>query len=192
MSVIRRIAIFAAFCAAALLVAGLFGALHNQISYTVSAEYFTRFKFIQFHLMDPEVPERLRAATVGFRASWWMGIPLGLLTGVAGFIQRTPGHMGRALALSLGVICAFVLLFALAGLAYGAVRTMHLDLAQYYAWFIPPGLEHPRRYVSTGYMHNSAYLGGVAVIPVAWAFHVWYRRRWRSIDGRDGQASSGR
>jgi hypothetical protein len=102
--VIKRIAIFAAFIPAALLVAGLFGALHDQISYSVSNEYFTKFKFAQFHLLNPDTPTRLHVAAVGFVASWWMGIPLGLLTGIVGFIQRTPEHMAKALALSLGLI----------------------------------------------------------------------------------------
>ena len=173
---IKRIAIFVVFIAAAMLVAGLFGALHDQISYSVSNEYFTKFKFVQFHLLNSDAPERVRVAAVGFLASWWMGIPLGLLTGVAGFIQRTPAHMSRALALSLGVICTFVLLVALVGLAYGMFRTAQLDLANYSGWFIPPDLEHPRRFISVGYMHNSAYLGGAAAIPLAWVFHFLYRR----------------
>jgi hypothetical protein len=78
--------------------AGLFGALHDQMSYTVSSEYFAKFKFIQFHLLDPGVPERIRAAKVGFLASWWMGIPLGVLCGSAGFVQRSPALMLRALS----------------------------------------------------------------------------------------------
>jgi hypothetical protein len=38
--------------AAACLLAGVYGAVHNQISYTVCPEYFTKFKFIQFRLSD--------------------------------------------------------------------------------------------------------------------------------------------
>jgi len=80
------------------------------------------------------------------------------------------------LALSLGVICMFVLLVALAGLAYGLFRASQPDLANYGGWFIPPDLEHPRRFIGVGYMHNSAYLGGAAAIPLGWLFHVFYRQ----------------
>ena len=178
MHAIKRIAIFAAFLVAAVVVAGLFGALHDQISYSISNEYFTSFKFVQFRLLHLDAPERMRVAAVGILASWWMGIPLGFLTGIAGFIQRTPEHMARALAWSLVLICGFVLLVALAGLAYGVVQTAPLDLAYYYGqWFIPTGLEHPRRFICVGYMHNSAYLGGAAAIPMAWLFHSIYRTR---------------
>ena len=160
----------------ALVAAGLFGSLHDQISYTVSQEYYTKFKFLQFGLLDAGIPERLRAAIVGFLASWWMGIPLGLLTGSAGFIQRTPAQMHRALLWSLPAIVGFTLAFALVGLAYGFVQTAQFDLSAYQGWYIPQGLEHPRRFLCAGYMHNSAYLGGLLAVPVAWVFHLAFRR----------------
>ena len=124
----NKAVIFLLFVPAALLTAGLFGAVHDQISYSVSSEYFTKFKFIQFGLQDPSVPERIRAAVVGFRASWWMGIPLGALCGVAGFIQRSPASMGRALTWSLPAMTAFTLAVALAGLAYGWAQTQTIEL----------------------------------------------------------------
>src|ERR1700676_2970104 len=109
----KKLGKFLLFLPAAVLVAGLFGMIHDQISYSVSDEYFTKFKFIQFHLLDSDVPERIRAAEVGFLASWWMGIPLGLLCGSAGFVQRSPALMRRALSWSLLAIPAFTLAIAL-------------------------------------------------------------------------------
>ena len=72
-----KFGLFLLFLPAAMLAAGLFGVLHDQISYTVSDEYFTKFKFIQFGLRDAFLSERVQVALVGFLASWWMGIPLG-------------------------------------------------------------------------------------------------------------------
>jgi hypothetical protein len=66
---IKKTGILFLFLPAAVLVAGLFGVIHDQISYSVSNEYFTRFKFVQFRLLDPNVPARIRAAEVGFLAS---------------------------------------------------------------------------------------------------------------------------
>src|SRR5215471_17020905 len=81
-----RILVLILFLPAAVLAAGLFGIVHDQISYTVSNEYFTRFKFIQFGLQYWAAPDRTRAAVVGFMAPWWMGIPLGLFCGAAGLM----------------------------------------------------------------------------------------------------------
>lgn len=61
---------------AACLFAGLYGAVHNQISYTVATEYFTAFKFHQFQI-SPDIPERFGASIVGWYASWWMGLIIG-------------------------------------------------------------------------------------------------------------------
>jgi hypothetical protein len=169
---------FVLFLFLAIVAAGLFGAVHDQISCTVSPEYFNRFKFPMFHLLDTHTPERIRAAEVGVLASWWMGIPLGLLSGVAGFIHKDPVQMNSALLKSIPVIVGFTLAFALAGLVYGYLQTQTVDIAAYDGWYIPPGLTNIRRFLCAGYMHNSAYLGGVVAIPVAWAYH--FSIKWRA------------
>ncbi len=173
----KRAGIFLLFLPAALLAAGVFGIIHDQISYSVSNEYFTKFKFIQFHLLDPSVPERIRAGEVGFLASWWMGIPLGILCGLAGFIQRSPSLMREALIWSLPVIAVFTLTIALTGLSYGWYRTEMIDIAAYRGWFIPHDVTELRRFLCAGYMHNSAYIGGGLSIPVAWLFHLIFKAR---------------
>ena len=172
----RKLATFAPFLVVAVLAAGAFGALHNQISYTVSGEYFTKFKFLQFHVLNPDIPARVRASEVGFLASWWMGVPLGLLSGAAGFIHPSVAQMRRALFWSLSIMLGFTLICALIGLLYGYSQTEHVVLSDYFGWYIPANLEYPRSFLCAGYMHNAAYLGGVLAIPVAWVFHIQYRR----------------
>lgn len=171
--------VYVAFLIVAIVAAGMFGVIHDQISYSVSSEYFTRFKFIQFQMLDPNVPERLRVAIIGFLASWWMGIPLGLLSGGVAFIHRTPQRMWRTLLWSTLVMVGFTLTFALCGLVYGFIQTKSIELSEYSMWYIPDGVENLRSYLCTGYMHNSAYLGGALAIPVAWIFHlvIWWRDR---------------
>jgi hypothetical protein len=176
-SLTKRVGVFLLFLPAAVLVAGLFGMIHDQISHSVSREYFTKFKFIQFHLLDPDIPERIRAAEVGFLASWWMGLPLGFLGGLAGFVQPSVTLMWRALIWSLLVVATFTLTIALAGLAYGWVQTGMIDLASYRGWFVPGGVTDLRHFLCAGYMHNSAYLGGALSLPVAWLFHLIFRAR---------------
>lgn len=160
-----------------MLVAGIFGVFHDQISYSVSSEYFTKFKFIQFRLLDANVPERIRVAEVGFLASWWMGIPLGILCGAAGFIQRSPALMSRALIQSFLVVTIFTMAVALAGLSYGWQKTGTIDPGSYRGWFIPRNVTDLRRFLCAGYMHNAAYLGGALSIAAAWLFHLVFRAR---------------
>jgi hypothetical protein len=155
--------------------AGIYGALHNQISYTVSPEYFTKFKFQQFGYADTQAPERIRASFVGFDASWWMGIPIGLLIGIAGFIHRGYRQMLKISLQAMGVAVAFTLFFGLCGLVYGFVQTSNFNPADYHYWYLPDGVVDMRRFLCAGYMHNSAYLGGVLSILAAWSYHVFVK-----------------
>lgn len=182
----RKLAVLAGFVLAAIVAAGLFGIVHDQISYTVSPEYYTRFKFLQFRMLDALVPERLRAAQVGWRATWWMGLLLGILTGLPALLYRTAHSMQRHLMFSLPLAIAVALLCALAGLAYGCWQTRSgVHLMHYSAWFIPPGLHDIHRFICVGYMHNAAYLGGVLAVPLLWLWHGWHIWRDRHCPTAD-------
>jgi hypothetical protein len=169
---VRKLIVYLSLVFVAIGVAAIYGTIHNQISYTVSPEYFTRFKFEQFHLTDDSMPERLRASLVGIRASWWMGFPIGLLAGLAGFIQRGYRQMLRVSMEAMLAGVGFSLLFGVCGLVYGWYVTAGTDLATFGDWYLPAGLVSTRRFVCAGYMHNSAYLGGVLSIPVAWVYQI--------------------
>jgi len=173
----KKLLVYVLIVVLAVFVAGLYGVVHNQISYTVAPEYFTRFKFRQFALTDSPLPERVRASMVGFLASWWVGIPIGLLVGAAGFIHRGHRRMLRVSLWSLLIAVGFTLLFGLCGLLYGYLETEHIDVAEYRGWFIPKDVTDLRRFLCAGYMHNSSYLGGLLAILVAWAFHIVVRVR---------------
>lgn len=64
------------------LIAGVYGIIHDQISYSVSEEYFTKFKFIQFGIQN--LPNRIGAGIVGFLATWWVGFPIAMILGLLG------------------------------------------------------------------------------------------------------------
>ncbi|MCU0874407.1 MAG: hypothetical protein MUE50_18895 [Pirellulaceae bacterium] len=55
------------------IVAGVYGILHDQVSYSISQEYFTRLKFLQFRYADFGWSQRVFVAEIGFLATWWVG-----------------------------------------------------------------------------------------------------------------------
>lgn len=176
----RRVAIFLLLVLIAVLLAGAYGVIHNQISYSVSPEYFTKFKFRQFGFVDLPLPDRTKASLVGILASWWMGIPIGLLAGASGFIYSEPRVMFRQTLKAFSVLIVFVLLIGVFGLLYGFMRTKQMNLADYQHWFIPDDIVNLRRFVCAGYMHNSSYLGGLLGIGAAWVYQLRCKRRLRS------------
>jgi hypothetical protein len=171
----KKFLVFVFLILLAIMVSGIYGMVHDQISYTVSPEYFTKFKFRQFGIADMNLPDRARASIVGFLATWWMGIPIGLIVGGTGFIH--PGHrrMLKISLLAFGLVIAITLLFGLGGLLCGYFQTNTINLANYQDWFIPNDVVDLRRFLCVGYMHNASYLGGALSIFVACIFQVVVR-----------------
>jgi hypothetical protein len=151
-----KVALFPVLLIAACLTAGLYGAMHNQISYTVSPDYFHAFKFHQF-----DIPERLRgrvgASIVGWHASWWMGLLIGVPVLLVGLILPDwKVYLGRCL-IAFGVVAGTALLVGLAALVYAYFALSEADL---------PGYSYPGQvtdkvaFARAGTMHNFSYLGG--------------------------------
>lgn len=51
----------------------LYGAIHDQISYTVSPEYFIEFKFRQFNYINLPLNIRGLVSVIGIIKIWWFG-----------------------------------------------------------------------------------------------------------------------
>lgn len=158
----------------ACLFAGVYGAVHNQISYTVAPEYFTQFKFHQFHISDG-IPPRLGAAVVGWLAAWWMGIILGGVLIPVGFILLGRDQFFRVMIRVFGVVAITAMAFGVAALA-----------AAY--WRIDPNsvrditiygnqVSDDAAFLRAGTMHNFSYLGGFVGIISGLATLFRHRKR---------------
>jgi len=145
-------------------IAGAYGAIHNQVSYTVSPDYFHAFKFLQF-----QFPESLRhrggASLVGWLASWWMGIAIGPLLYMTYHrrLQAAPSasQMCRGLAITL-VVTAIV-----GALALGIAQ---LTVSHESVHFAPQAAKDPLAFSRAGILHDGSYLGGVLGTIIACVF----------------------
>ena len=64
----------------ATILASIFGALHNQISFSISKEFFKDFLFGNFNAYDWNIKnERVLATIVGIIGTWWFGLILGII-----------------------------------------------------------------------------------------------------------------
>lgn len=96
------------------LIAGCFGALHDQITYTISPEYFTRMKFGQFEAWDFGFPRRVFVSEIGFLASWWVGLIAGwFLARLAMPKFREPGR--KVMSAMAVIVCFAVVLGTIGG-----------------------------------------------------------------------------
>ena len=159
-------------------VAGLYGMIHNQISYTVAPEYFTAFKFRQFRISDT-LPPRLGAALVGWQASWWMGALIGAPIGMATLFLPT-------LTQVVSVFLRVSLLVVAITLALGCASLLIPVGPDIIALIpIPQGVVDSRAFARAGLMHDSSYLAGILalLIGLAWVIRRVRRARAASSGG---------
>jgi hypothetical protein len=149
---------------AACFLAGTYGAIHNQISYTVSPDYFHAFKFHQFRI-PPELQNRLGAALVGVGASWWMGILVGVPIISAGRTIPEARAAARRILIGFAAVIATALAVGLGalGLAYAVITPELISGLR-----LPELVSDRVAFARAGVMHDASYLGGFLGIVTGW------------------------
>jgi hypothetical protein len=151
-----KVALFPVLLAAGCLISGVYGALHNQISYSVSPDYFHAFKFNQFG-----IPEGLRdgigASIVGWHASWWMGIIIGVPVLLVGLVMPDARSYFSRVLIAFAVVAATALVVGLGALADACSSITASNLPGYR---YPDGVTDKVAFARAGAMHNFSYLGG--------------------------------
>lgn len=176
------------------LVAGLYGVVHDQLTFAVSAEYYTKFKFEQFNMWwagenigTVQAPEiiprypRLAVALVGFLATWWVGLLIGLVMGIMGLAQQNGSTMFRTGIKGLLLCLCITLVLGLTGLAYGQLFLVKNPPS----WWMPEHLIERDRFIMVGSMHNFSYLGALIGLVAGMLFSV---RQKRKSSPRDADA----
>jgi hypothetical protein len=155
------------------LAAGLYGIVHDQLTYTLSPEYFTRLKFQQFAWADLGLPRRVFVGQIGLLASWWVGLIGGWFLGRAGAAEL-PMVVRRLLVIRGFAIVAVVTLIAgVIGWLYGALAIDNSDLSDWQIARASLGVRDLRSFVVVASIHNATYLGAASGIVLA----ILYVRR---------------
>lgn len=162
---------------------GLYGILHDQLTYSISPEYYTKFKFFQFGLMDlgneAIFPNpRIQVAIVGFLATWWMGLPIGLILALVGLIHTSRKKMLRTTMAAICVVAVVAFATGLIGLAYGSVSLADRGVD----WWLPDNLIDKKSFIAVGSMHNFSYLGGLTGLIAGITYSVRQKHKQVSID----------
>ena len=177
---------------------GVYGIVHDQITYTISNEYYSKFKFIQFGLDNwgmgenigtentPEIKlnnPRIGAAIVGFLATWWVGMIIGIILGLIGLIHRNGKEMFKITMRATLITIGIALIVGIIGLIYGK-----LFLASNPPnWFLPENLINRTNFIMVGSMHNFSYLGGLIGMIVSVTYSIQKKRKikteYNRVDG---------
>jgi hypothetical protein len=155
------------------LVAGGYGIVHDEITYTISPEYFTRVKFKQFAIADFGLPRRIFVGEIGFLATWWVGfIAVWFQARLA--LPAWPRELAlRRVRRGVALVFACALVGALVGCALGcAERPASLALA-FRSYGDEIGVKDLRHFVVVAFIHYGSYGGGLIGL-----FGSLLRLRW--------------
>ena len=167
---------------------GIYGITHDQITYTISHEYYTKFKFIQFgidnwmlieNIGTSELPEiklnnpRLGAAIVGFLATWWVGMAIGIILGFIGLVHKNGKEMLEVTLKAFLLTIGIALVVGIIGLIYG--KLVLVDSPP--NWFLPENLVNKANFIMVGSMHNFSYLGGLIGLIVSIIYSIRMKKK---------------
>jgi len=157
-------------------IAGVYGIVHDQITYAIGPEYYTRLKFNQFKIRPEALPIWIHVAQVGFLATWWVGFfSAWFLARMA--VPSWPGK--RALVECLK---GFAVIFA-AALAAGVMGyLLGIVTHDFSSWNEECHLLRVKdvpAFVRVAYIHNAGYLGGLLGLIAAL---LLMRRAKRRLD----------
>ncbi len=170
----RKSGVFSTFLFLSIVGAGLYGILHNQITASISPEYFTRFKFTQFRI-DVHMPFRTGVSLVGFYATWWTGAVTGLILGLTALIFPDYKTMRKALYRSLLAVFGITVLTGITGYIYGKYFQNTDNLSRW----IPAELQDRNGFILTGTIHNFSYAGGLTGLLAGFVYLVAENKKIR-------------
>lgn len=164
-------------------IAAAYGAVHDQASYSLSPEYFTKVKFLQFRWADAGWPPRAFASIVGVLATWWAGLFAGWFLARAGLdqlplVQRRATTV-RAFAIMLAVAVTFGTLGAVCGSVTSENKYMDWE-----DWRERLSLEDVTGFATVAWLHAAGYVGAIVGLIAA----IIYVRRQLKAAGSQTNA----
>lgn len=141
----------------AIVIASIFGIIHDQITYTISPEYYTKFKFSQFGLNSVPIKgnERYLVSITGIIATWWVGLILGITFSISSLLLKTWKIMLRISFSAMIMTIIITAIAALVGYLYGKFILINSDsLMNIY------DVQDFNNFIAVDSIHTASYIGG--------------------------------
>jgi hypothetical protein len=155
-------------------IAGAYGVLHDQVTFSIGPEYFTQFKVYQFEYQDDPGPARWVAAKIGFQASWWVGFFAGWFLARLAVPRVLLPVAARLCARGVAGMLAVTLLAGGIGWAWAYWQLDEATLSWWAEAVRGFNITDVRAFAEVGYVHEGSYLGALVGLIGA---GIWVRRR---------------
>ena len=126
-----ELGVISGFAVVGSVLAGLYGIVHDQISYTISPEYFTKFKFKQFAYADFGFANRIFVAEIGVLATWWVGFVIAWFLARRLIPNQSIRTAKRQIWLGFAIVFGSGLLLGTTGYLYGLWIGPDADLSSW-------------------------------------------------------------
>lgn len=147
------------------IIACIFGVVHNQISFTVSNEFFEDFLFGNFGVNQWGIEsKRTQASIVGILGTYWLGLILGTVYAIIFLFLKTSNnfkHTIKAILINLGIAAIGSFICYLIALFFPLEKS---------PVFIDFGTQNPKNYLEAAFMHEGSYIGGMIGLIVGILF----------------------
>ncbi|RZK22742.1 MAG: hypothetical protein EOO56_07425, partial [Hymenobacter sp.] len=133
----RKFGICLGFTGLTTLLAGLYGIAHDQLTYSISSEYFTKFKYEQFGFEPAWFGgHRPTVAVIGFLATWWVGLFIGVVFGLVGLVAVSKTVLVQTLLRAVRIAFSTTIAAGIAGYFYGRLVLAKTGVT----WWLPDNL----------------------------------------------------
>lgn len=143
------------------LIAGTYGIVHDQITYSISEEYFTKLKFEQFAYANFDLPNRVFVAIIGFLATFWVGLFVGWFLGRLLCQEKDPQYVRRQVKIGFAITLTSTMVFGLGGYGYGLWRGPNANFGDWIWAAKSLGVTDTYSFIQVAYIHNAGYMGGL-------------------------------
>jgi|JI7StandDraft_1071085.scaffolds.fasta_scaffold47991_2 hypothetical protein len=155
------------------LLASFYGAIHDQITYSISSEYFTVFKFDQFGFQDwGHQNPRLTTALIGVLATWWVGLYIGIFLALVGLIHSNYKLMFRNVLKSILITLGITAIFGFIGFILE-----YFNPEVYENCCFPYTIKDGKSFKIVGSIHNYGYIGGEIGAFVGLVYQIMIKKR---------------
>ncbi len=140
-------------------VASIYGAIHNQITFAISPEYFTKLKFIQFDYARMGSSDIVFASIVGILATSCFGMFTGWFLGRFRFYSNNISTAKKDILLGFAIVFSSAILFAIIGGCLGYIRGYHFPINTFLGWEKELTLQELKQFIVVGFIHTAGYIG---------------------------------
>ncbi|CAM3486506.1 hypothetical protein [Flavobacterium chungbukense] len=160
------------------LIATLFGVLHNQFTYTISEEFFTEYLFEKFGFVEyGRNTPRLTASIIGVWTVWWIGLYAGFIFGFIGFFSSNTKEMIKSISEAVIIMLLTTIIIGLLGLCYGFLGFSSLESTCCF----PLPIKNVKNLIAVSEMHKFSYAGGAigAILGVSWQIKMLFKNKFK-------------